>query len=97
MNQTMVEYIESSQDRAGHTNPRSIQAEYDARIGKHKADIEAVAQKIISESGGEDVLKASAAERIKKLESIKPQRPRRRRFQLVLLPSQRACRSIRAS
>ena len=29
-------------------------------------------QKIVAEAGGEDVLKASAAERIKKLESIKP-------------------------
>ena len=69
LNETMVEYMSRLENES---NPESenIQADYDARIGKLKSDIEAIAQKIVSESGGEDVLKASAAERIKKLESI---------------------------
>src|SRR5205823_2094570 len=43
-----------------------------AQIDKLRYEIQEKAQKIIAEAGGEDVLKASAAERIKKLESIKP-------------------------
>src|SRR5438132_360527 len=49
-----------------------LAAEYDAQIDKLRYAIQETAQKIIAEAGGEDVLKASAAERIKKLESIKP-------------------------
>src|SRR5438876_3213342 len=49
-----------------------IAAEYDSQIDKLRYEIQEKAQKIVAEAGGEDVLKASAAERIKKLESIKP-------------------------
>src|SRR5229473_3412439 len=49
-----------------------LAAEYDAQIDKLRYEIQEKAQKIVAEAGGEDVLKASAAERIKKLESIKP-------------------------
>jgi len=60
-------------DRRDHWNPERFSTpDLKARIEKHRADVQAIAQKIISESGGEDTLKASAAERIKKLESIKP-------------------------
>src|SRR6202158_3637187 len=71
LNETMVEYMSRLENES---NPESenIQADFDARIGKLKANSEAIAQKIVNEAGGEDVLKASAAERIKKLESIKP-------------------------
>ncbi|MCA1656851.1 MAG: DNA-directed RNA polymerase subunit beta', partial [Actinobacteria bacterium] len=71
LNETMVEYM-SRLETESNPESENIQADYDARIGKLRADIDAIAQKINSESGGEDVLKASAAERIKKLESIKP-------------------------
>jgi DNA-directed RNA polymerase subunit beta' len=50
----------------------TLAAEYDAQIDKLRYEIQEKAQKIVSESGGEDLLKTSAAERIKKLESIKP-------------------------
>src|SRR5216683_2167850 len=50
----------------------TLAAEYDAQIDKLRYEIQEKAQKIVAEAGGEDVLKASAAERIKKLESIKP-------------------------
>src|SRR6266567_3476734 len=49
-----------------------LAAAYDAQIDKLRYEIQEKAQKIIAEAGGEDVLKASAAERIKKLEAIKP-------------------------
>src|SRR5438128_683105 len=49
-----------------------IAAEYDSQIDKLRYEIQEKAQKIISESGGDDALKASAAERIKRLEGVKP-------------------------
>src|SRR5438874_4696269 len=49
-----------------------LAAEYDAQIDKLRYEIQEKAQKIVSESGGDESLKSSAAERIKRLESIKP-------------------------
>src|SRR5215471_12484142 len=49
-----------------------IAAEYDAQIDKLRYEIQSQAQKIINESGGDEVLRASAADKIKKLESLKP-------------------------
>jgi DNA-directed RNA polymerase subunit beta' len=50
----------------------TLAAEYDAQIDKLRYEIQEKAQKIISESGDESDLRASADARIKRLESIKP-------------------------
>jgi DNA-directed RNA polymerase subunit beta' len=65
------EYIERLETDTT-ADQEKIAAEYDAQIDKLRYEIQEKAQKIVSESGGEDTLKAGAAERIKKLESIKP-------------------------
>src|SRR5215471_3554752 len=49
-----------------------IAAEYDSQIDRLRYEIQSQAQKIINESGGDEVLRASAADKIKKLESLKP-------------------------
>src|SRR5438874_5424352 len=71
LSETMVGYMDRLETDSTHES-ESVQAEYDAQIGKHKADIEATAAKLRQESGGEGELEASAAARIKRLESIKP-------------------------
>src|SRR5437762_119530 len=71
LSETMVGYMDRLEIDSTHES-ESVQAEYDAQIGKHKADIEATAAKLRQESGGEGELEASAAARIKRLESIKP-------------------------
>jgi DNA-directed RNA polymerase subunit beta' len=67
----MVAYMDRLETDSMHES-ESIQAEYDAQIDKHKADIEATAAKLRQESGGEAELEASAAARIKRLEGVKP-------------------------
>jgi DNA-directed RNA polymerase subunit beta' len=55
-----------------NSEQEKIAAEYDSQIDKLRYEIQEKAQKIMSESGGDAELRASAEARIKKLELIKP-------------------------
>src|SRR6266545_3935181 len=69
--ETVKEYIERLESDT-NTEQEKISAEYDSQIDKLRYEIQEKAQKIVSESGGDEALKSSAAEKIKRLESIKP-------------------------
>jgi DNA-directed RNA polymerase subunit beta' len=55
-----------------NSEQEKIAAEYDSQIDKLRYEIQEKAQKIINESGGDEGLRASAADKIKKLEALKP-------------------------
>src|SRR5579864_5691463 len=71
LNETMVQYMDRLETDTTH-EAESIQAEYDAQIGKHQAERSAIAARIVNESGGDAELRTNAEQRIKKLESLKP-------------------------
>src|SRR5215469_16006353 len=71
LNEAMVQYMDRLETETTHES-ESIQAEYDAQIGKHQAERSAIATRIINESGGDAELRTNAEQRIKKLESLKP-------------------------
>src|ERR1051326_7324889 len=71
LNETMVQYLDRLEIETTHES-ESIQAEYDAQIGKHQAERSAIAARIVSESGGDAELRTQAEAKIKKLESLKP-------------------------
>src|SRR5919197_4378517 len=69
--ETVKEYIDRLETDT-NAEQEKIAAEYDSQIDKLRYEIQEKAQKIISESGGDEGLRASAADKIKKLESLKP-------------------------
>src|SRR6266480_5584994 len=71
----LIESVKEYIDRVeADTNAEQekIAAEYDSQIDKLRYEIQEKAQKIISESGGDEGLRAGAADKIKKLEALKP-------------------------
>jgi DNA-directed RNA polymerase subunit beta' len=71
LNEAMVQYMDRLEADTNH-EAESIQAEYDAQIGKHQNERSAIASRIINESGGDAELRTQAEVKIKKLESLKP-------------------------